>query len=128
MFKKIFMGFLILALSLLSVDTALIIKIQAAGYSSNSLISGETTKSTSRVSVKSGEHLKIYLNNNSSQLVTWRVFKNGVEYATFYGTKNTYTHTFYSPVPAEYSLRAYCNEPGNLKKNCSVPTFWIEAK
>lgn len=99
----------------------------AAETNSTYLNYGDKTRSTSRVTVNSGERLKIYANWYRGDGVM-TVFKNGSYYQTFVspGGGGTFGYNL-SAGPGEYSLRLYCGSPTTLKTNCSVPTAYIKS-
>lgn len=87
---------------------------------------GEKTRSTSRVTLKSGEKLKYYLNVYRGD-IQYAIFKNGDMYVTGRVDEGVYNENLSGAGPGEYSLRVYCGTRDNQKTNCSVPSASITA-
>ncbi|MEE6451169.1 hypothetical protein RAH41_11415 [Gottfriedia acidiceleris] len=76
------------------------------------LQTGMTSATTSRVTLKSGQSLKIevYMYANSpKKALKYKIFRNGVELfsGSINGTTQRYIEKSFSPSSAEYSLRVY---------------------
>lgn len=84
---------------------------QAATTSGLDLSKGETSASTARVTVKSGQSLFVgiyYYANAPSKSTTYKIFKNGSLWytGTISGTTRSVEKTF-NPGAGEYSVRHY---------------------
>lgn len=97
----------------------------AAGFSANNLSLGEKTATTSRVTLKSGEKLRFYVEESQGSMV-FVVFKNGSYYQGYAADGRT-SGVVTGAGPGEYSLRVYCGNPNDLKTNCSSPLFYLDA-
>lgn len=72
---------------------------------------GESSATTSRVTVKSGQELRVgiyYYYNAPRKSTTYKIFKNGVEWykGTISGSER-YVEKVFKPGPGEYSVRHY---------------------
>lgn len=87
---------------------------------------GDKTRSTTRVTLNSGERLKYYLNVYRSN-IQFAIFKNGVMYTTGRVGPGVYSQNLSGAGPGEYSLRLYCGTRDNQTTGCSVPSASITA-
>lgn len=123
MFKKVLLG-LMLSTSIFGV--ANLDSAHAKGSSNGVLLTTEKTATTSRVTLNSGEKLSISPQIYSGSIV-FTVFKNGSYYQTWAPQSSSFSYTFPDAGPGEYSVRAYCGDPTNLKTGCHS-IFSIGAK
>lgn len=84
----------------------------AATQSSLNLEIGESSATTSRVTVKSGQELHVniyYYYNAAKKGTTYKIFKNGVEWysGTINGISTRYVEKVFKPGAGEYSVRHY---------------------
>ncbi|RHW36052.1 hypothetical protein D1B31_18385 [Neobacillus notoginsengisoli] len=99
---------------------------QAKGLSVTYLNLTDTTRSTSRVTLNSGEKLRYYVNVYRGD-IQFAIFKNGVMYSTGRVGPGVYQDIVSGAGPGEYSLRLYCGTRDAMKTGCSVPSASIEA-
>ncbi|MGE7925921.1 hypothetical protein ACQKND_22435 [Viridibacillus arvi] len=86
------------------------------------LSSDQTTDTSSRIKLSSGQQLNIFVANYwySNHQIQYSIFKDGNEYVTNLVDRNGIVNTWHSWAAGEYSIRLYCNTQANRLTGCQA--------
>ena len=85
---------------------------------------GDTSATSSRVTVKSGQELHVnlyYYANSAKKTTTYKIFKNGVEW--YSGTVSASVEKVFTPAAGEYSVRHYNTTAKDVKAYGGIQVY-----
>ncbi|MGE7934420.1 hypothetical protein [Viridibacillus arvi] len=87
-----------------------------------SLGASETTATSSRIKLSSGQKLNIFVTNYwySDYKIQYSIFKDGSEFVTNFAGINEIVNTSHSWAPGEYSIRFYCDTQAKPRTGCQA--------